>query len=65
MSEFTLTITLVLNMYDEKNTQNTSYIKRPVNKRVDTFRLGSLIKAINATQSPIPIAKNEITINNN
>jgi len=47
----------VLKIYDEKNTQKTSYIKRPVSKRVDTFKLGSRTNAINATQSPIPIAK--------
>lgn len=53
----TFTITFVLNMYDEKNTQNTSYNKSPVSNRVETFKLGNRTKAMNATHSPIPIAK--------
>ena len=38
-------------------TQKTSYIKRPVSRRVETLRLGSRTKAINATQRPMPIAE--------
>lgn len=52
----TLTITLVLNMYDEKNTQKTSYINKPESRSVDTLRLGTRIKAMNATQRAIAIA---------
>lgn len=52
----TLTITFELKMYEEKKTQKTSYINKPVKRSVETFKLGSLTKAINATQRPIPIA---------
>lgn len=51
-----LTITLELKIYEEKKTQKTSYISRPVRSSVETLRLGSLTKAINATQRPIPMA---------
>lgn len=44
-------------MYDEKKTQNTSYISKPVNNRVDTFNDGNRTKAMKATQRPIPIAE--------
>lgn len=43
-------------MYDEKNTQNTSYSSSPVSSNVDTFRLGKRTKAMNATHNPIPMA---------
>lgn len=56
ITSHTLTITLVLKIYDEKKTQNTSYMSRPVSRSVDTFKLGSLTKAIRATQRPMPIA---------
>lgn len=49
----------MLKIYDEKNTQNTSYIRSPVSNNVETLRLGSLTKAMNATQRPIPIAVNK------
>jgi hypothetical protein len=52
----TLTITFVEKIYDEKKTQNTSYTSNPMSKSVDTFKLGSLTNAMNATQSAIPIA---------
>lgn len=52
----TFTITFALKMYEEKNTQNTSYTSSPTNSRVETFRLGSRTRAINATHNPIPRA---------
>ena len=41
----TLTITLALNTYCEKNTQKTSYKSSPDKSSVETLRLGSLNKA--------------------
>lgn len=52
-------MTLALKRYDEKKTQNTSYRSRPVSSSVDTFKLGRRTNAINATQSPIPMANNK------
>lgn len=43
-------------MYDEKNTQKTSYMSNPVSNKVDTFRLGKRTNAMKATHRPIPIA---------
>lgn len=54
--QHTFTITFVLNIYEEKNTQKTSYISNPVSNNVDTFRLGKRTNAIKATHKPIPIA---------
>lgn len=45
-----------LKIYDEKNTQKTSYMRRPMSKSVDTFKLGKRTNAMNATHSAIPIA---------
>ncbi len=39
-------------------TQKTSYTRRPTNNKVDTFRLGSRTRAMNATHKPIPSAGN-------
>ena len=52
-------------MYEEKKTQNTSYISNPVSSKVETFKLGSRTNAINATHNPIPIAENKVNIINN
>lgn len=52
----TFTITFALKMYEEKNTQKTSYTSSPTSSRVETLRLGSRTRAINATHSPIPRA---------
>lgn len=52
----TRTITFELKIYDEKNTQKTSYINKPVSRRVETLRLGKRTRAMKATQRPIPIA---------
>ena len=52
----TLTITLALNTYCEKNTQKTSYKSNPDKSSVDTLRLGNLTNAMNATHRPIPMA---------
>ncbi len=40
-------------------TQKTSYTSSPTRRSVDTFRLGSLTRAINATHKPIPNAGSE------
>lgn len=40
-------------------TQNTSYTSSPTNSRVETFRLGSRTRAINATHNPIPRAEKQ------
>lgn len=40
-------------------TQKTSYTSSPTSSRVETFRLGSRTRAINATHSPIPRAKEQ------
>lgn len=53
-------MTLALNIYEEKKTQNTSYIRRPVKRSVDTFKLGNLTNAMNATHKPMPIAAKDI-----
>lgn len=42
-------------MYDEKKTQKTSYMRSPIRRSVETFRLGSRTNAINATHKAIPI----------
>ena len=52
----TLTMTFALKTYLLKKTQNTSYSNNPDNNRVDTLRLGSLTKAMKATQRPMPMA---------